>query len=42
MIDRIVAAAAAMAPAQVPMGMSNGIVRDPHDAVVQFAARFNF
>jgi len=33
-VSMLFAAAAAMAPAQVPTGTINGIVSDPHDAVV--------
>ena len=33
-VAMLLAAATAMAPAQVPTGTINGIVSDPHDAVV--------
>jgi len=33
-VSMLLAAAAAMAPAQVPTGTINGIVSDPHDAVL--------
>ena len=39
-VSMLLAAAAVMAPAQVPTGTINGIVSDPHDAVVPNAHVF--